>query len=116
MLVLGGLRGKKAAGPVAAYRLHGANLLGAGSPRTVAAAIGQCDAMLRHYRAFSAHPLLAGRAKDTEKVLAKLRGTRAQELTAYLGMPCDDAGAWFEGIGRIAENLGAVPLPETVSP
>jgi len=115
MLLLGGLRGKKAAGPVAAYRIHDANILGAGGPRTVSQAIGQTEAMLRHYRAFSAHPVLAGRAEDTEKMLAKLRSAPAQDLTASLGASADEAGAWFEGIGRIAENLSAMPLADTVS-
>ncbi len=115
MLLLGGLRGKKTAGSVAAYRIHDANTLGVGAPRTVAEAIGQTEAMLRHYRAFSAHPALAGRADATEKVLEKLRRAPAQEFTAHLGVSGDDDGAWFEGIGRIAKSLDAAPLADAVA-
>ncbi len=110
MLLLGERRGRKAAGTVGAYRIHDDNTLGAGAPRTVSQAIGQTEAMLRHYRAFAAHPALGSRAADTEKVLAALRSAPAQELAAHLGAPGDDAGAWFEGIGRIAANLNAAPV------
>ena len=115
MLLLGGLSGRKTAGPVAAYRIHDANTLGAGTPRTVTGAIGQTEAMLRHYRAFSAHPALGARAEQTEQVLAKLRNAPERELSAHLGAWGVDGGAWFEGIARIAENLSAVPLADTVS-
>ena len=115
MLLLGGLSGMKAAGPVAAYRIHDANTLGAGTPRTVTGAIGQTEAMLRHYRAFSAHPALGARAEETEQVLAKLRNAPERELTKHLGAAGDDSGAWFEGITRIAENLSVAPLADSVS-
>lgn len=115
MLLLGGLHGKKAAGPVAAYRIHDANTLGAGAPRTVTDAIGQTEAMLRHYRAFSAHPALGARAEETERVLANLRNAPERELTEQLSAAGDDSGAWFEGIARIAENLGAPPPANTVA-
>jgi len=110
MLLLGGRRGRKTAGLVASYRLHEANTLGAGAPQTVAEAISQTEAMLRHYRAFSAHPALAGRADDTAKVLAKLRDAPAQELVTRLASPDGEFGAWFEGIGRLAANLNTAPL------
>lgn len=115
MLLLGGLSGRKTAGPVAAYRIHDANTLGAGTPRTVTGAIGQTEAMLRHYRAFSAHPALGARAEQTEQVLAKLRNAPERELAEHLGVWGNDGGAWFEGIARIAENLSAAPLADTVS-
>lgn len=115
MLLLGGLSGKKTAGLVASYRIHDANTLGAGAPRTATDAIGQTEAMLRHYRAFSAHPALRARAEVTEQVLANLRNAPEQELTEQLDAAGDDGGAWFEGIGRIAENLSAAPLADTVS-
>lgn len=115
MLLLGGLTGKKTAGPVAAYRIYEANTLGAGAPRTATDAIGQTEAMLRHYRAFSAHPVLGERAAETAQVLAKLRSASEQELTSYLGASDNDGGAWFEGIARIAENLSAAALTDTVS-
>jgi hypothetical protein len=115
MLLLGGLHGKKTAAPVAAYRIHDANTLGAGAPRTATDAIGQTAAMLRHYRAFSAHPGLGARAAETEQVLAKLRSASEQELTSQLGASDDEGGAWFEGIARIAENLSAAALADTVS-
>lgn len=115
MLLLGGLHGKKTTAPVGSYRIHDANILGAGAPRTATDAIGQTEAMLRHYRAFSAHPALRARADEIAQVLAKLRNAPERELTEQLGAWGDDAGAWFEGIGRIAENLSAEPLAETVS-
>jgi hypothetical protein len=110
MLLLGGKRGRKTAGSVASYRLHDANTLGAGAPRTVAEAIGQTEAMLRHYQAFAAHPALGSRAADTEQVLAKLRDAPAQELVAHLAATDGEFGAWFEGIGRLAANLNTAPL------
>ncbi len=110
MLLLGGRRGRKTAGLVASYRLHDANTLGAGAPRTVAEAIGQTEAMLRHYRAFAAHPALASRTAVTEQVLAKLRDAPAQELVAHLASPDAEFGAWFEEIGRLAANLNTAPL------
>ncbi len=110
MLLLGGLRGKKTAAPVASYRIHGANALGAGAPQTVADAINQAEAMLRHYRAFSALPALAQRAVETEEILAKLRCVPGEEPTANLGAPLESAGAWFESIGRIAKTLAAPAL------
>ncbi len=109
MLLLGERRGRKTDGLVASYRLHDANTLGAGAPRTVVEAIGQTEAMLRHYRAFAAHPALASRAADTEKVLATLRSAPAQELAARLASTDAEFGAWFEGIGRLVANLNAAP-------
>ncbi|NNE84244.1 MAG: hypothetical protein HKN28_09770 [Alphaproteobacteria bacterium] len=114
MLMLGGLRGRKTAGPVAAYRLHDANLLGVRAPGTVSAAINQSEAMLRHYRAFSSLPLLAGCAENIEKVLMKLRDLPAQELSECLCGVSFESGVWFEGVGRIAQNLGFVPPVKTI--
>ncbi|NKB48438.1 MAG: hypothetical protein GKS02_03625 [Alphaproteobacteria bacterium] len=114
MLLLGGLRGKKAAGAIASYRLHDANILGAGAPGTKSQAIAQSEAMLRHYRAFSAHPALAGRADDAEQVIARLRSLNPQEISAHLGTCGDDSGAWFEGIGRLAQRLDTAPLADAV--
>jgi len=48
-------------------------------------------------------------------VLAKLRNAPERELTEKLAATGDAGGAWFEAIGRIAENLSAGPLAETVS-
>lgn len=115
MLLLGGLHGKKTTAPVASYRIYDANILGAGAPRTAMDAIGQTEAMLRHYRAFSAHPALRARADETARVLSKLCNAPERELTEKLAATGDAGGAWFEGIGRIAENLSAGPLAETVS-
>ncbi|MDH3738287.1 MAG: hypothetical protein OER92_03765 [Alphaproteobacteria bacterium] len=110
MLLLGGLRGKKTTGPVAAYRLHDANILGAGAPRTVAQAIAQIEAMLLHYRAFSAYPALAERIDDTEHVLRALQMSSAHQIGAHLETSDDVEGTWFEGLDRIAENLRTEPL------
>ena len=107
MLLLGGLRGKKTDGPVAEYRLHDSNTLGAGAPTSVSQAIDQSKAMLLHYRAFSAHPALAARIGETEKVLAALQIAPATELTAQFRPGSDQAGAWFEGLGRIVEKMNA---------
>jgi len=106
MLLLGGLSGRKTAAPVAAYRIYDANTLGAGAPLSATAAIGQTEAMLRHYRAFSAHPALGPRAAKTEQMLAKLQNVPEQELAARLGAAAGPHGAWFEDIARIAANLG----------
>ena len=107
MLLLGGLHGKKTKEPVAAYRIHGANTLGVVGPQTAAEAIGQTEALLRHYRAFSAHPELASRAAATEKILVELRRAPVPELEAHLCASSEIAGAWFESIGRIANHLNA---------
>lgn len=112
MLLLGGQSGKKATGTVAKYRLHDANTLGAGTPRTVSEAIGQSEAMLRHYRAFSAQPMLARRADETERVLDQLRRAPALELEAYLAASRGAGGAWFEGLGGLAETFGAPQLAQ----
>jgi hypothetical protein len=110
MLLLGGLSGKKAPGTVGKYRLHDANTLGAGAPRTVLAATGQGEAMLRHYRAFSAHPVLAERADETERVLEQLRRAPAREIEAYLAASRGEGGAWFEGLDGLAVALDMLQL------
>lgn len=115
MLVLAGLRGKKTAGTVAAYRIHDSNTLGVGAPQTVPAAIIQAEAMLRHYRAFSAHPALAGCADETGKVLEHLRKATTQDATVNLSVSDVDGGAWFEGIGHMAKKLTAARQTDAVA-
>lgn len=112
MLLLSGQSGKRAPGTVAKYRLHDANTLGAGAPRTASDAIGQSEAMLRHYRAFSAHRVLAQRADKIEKVLDQLRRAPARELEAHLAASRGEGGAWFEGLGGLAETFGAPQLAQ----
>lgn len=107
MLVLGGLRGQRTAAPVGAYRMHGANALGAGGPRTIAEVIGQSEAMLRHYRAFAAQPALAGRAAAVENLLAAVHGVPADDVAARLDGLDRDTGAWFETISRLADSVAA---------
>lgn len=112
MLLLGGLRGRRTVGAVASYRLHDSNILGAGSPTTVSEAVGQAEVMLRHYRAFSAHPLLAARADGIEEVLRWLRCEPAADVKAHLQSCCEKTGAWFDGIGHLAARLSAVPATD----
>jgi hypothetical protein len=112
MLLLGGLSGRKAPGTVAKYRLHDANTLGAGVPCSASEAIGQCEAMLRHYWAFSAQPVLAQRADETERLLEQLRRAPAREIEAYLAASRGEGGAWFEGLGGLAETFGAPQLTQ----
>jgi len=107
MLVLGGLCGQRTAEPVGAYRLHGANLLGAGGPRSVAELIGQSEAMLRHYRAFAAYPALAGRAAALETLLAVAHDAPENDLAARLDGLAQRPGAWFEAVSRLADSLAA---------
>ena len=109
MLALAGLKGQKTAAPVAAYRMHDANTLGAGAPRTRAQAIAQADALVRHYQAFRADPAMAARLGRAVELRARLGAATEPAFAAATAAPDDRHGIWFDGLARLAARLDARP-------
>lgn len=114
-LMLGGCRAQKTSAPVASYRLHPGNILGAGVPADPAQALSQACAMECHYRAFPRNEDFVALAADTKRRIAALdrmpRGVLAERLYAMRGQP----GVWFEHVGHLLANgeLSSKPLPAT---
>lgn len=107
-LLLGGRRGARTTAPVARYRLHDDNALGAGIPATPEALRRAYAIMQRHYRAFRAAPGAAGCLGEIEDRIDRLAATPPGVVAGSLAALRARPGVWYEGLDTIAFDAATI--------
>ncbi len=100
-LLAQGRCGKRTAVPVARYRSHPGNILGARPDPAPEAVLRRCDIVRRHYAALTPAPRVAAQDKAVAELARRVAADPAGMAEA-LRAACARPGVWYEDIARLA--------------
>ncbi len=101
MGIAAGWRGRRTAAPVAGYRLHGENTLGAGPPTTAAQARAQAKMLKAHLDSLTNLPSLKAQREALLPGFERLARAQDGEVEAALRNLAATPGVWFEHISKL---------------